>query len=227
MPADIFKKTPKYFRLSPNLPDYEKARQDFSYEDLAKKELEFFSDGKLNAAYIAVDKHLATPAKDKIALIWEGAQGERKTYTYNDLSHLSNRFGNFFKKKGVARGDRVFIFLPRVPDLYIAFLGILKIGAIAGTLFSAFGEQALLDRLLDSGAKVLVTNRELSKRLINIRDKLPNLQHILINDDPSFADQLLKESDSLEIEHMEKDDYAFMLYTSGTTGKPKGVVHRH
>lgn len=227
MSDDFFKKTPEYFQLPPNLPDFEEAEKTFSYDEAAKRELEYFPDGKLNAAYIAVDKHLKTDKKDKIALIWEGAKGEKKTYTYSDLSHLSNRIGNLLKKNGVVRGDRVFIFLPRVPDLYITFLGILKIGAIAGTLFSAFQEQALLDRLSDSTAKILVTNKDLSLRLQNIKDKLPNLQHIIIDDDPSFEHTLMEESDQLEIEHMNGDDFAFMLYTSGTTGKPKGVVHRH
>ncbi|MBI2616922.1 acetate--CoA ligase [Candidatus Gottesmanbacteria bacterium] len=223
----IFHKDPSTFRTAPNLNNYEDTRKSFSWDDVADKEIAFFPDGKLNAAYIAVDRHLNTDLASKVALYWEGDNGEKEIFTYRDIAHRSNQFGNLLKKKGVRRGDRVFIFLPRVPLLYISFLGTLKIGAIAGTLFSAFQEQALFDRLENSGAKILVTNKDLSTRIEKIRGKLPNLSDVLVVDDPNFSAQLTSQENSLEIEHMEKDDYAFMLYTSGTTGKPKGVVHKH
>lgn len=227
MNEEIFTKSGSSFRLPPNLPDIKAAGEGFSYDELAKTELEFFPDGKLNAAYNAVDRHVKTHRKNTTALLWEGASGEKKSFTFADIASLSNQFGNLLKKKGVIKGDRVFIFLPRVPHLYTAFLGILKIGAIAGTLFSAFQEQALFDRLEDSGAKVLITNAGLASRLEKIKAKLYNLKHIICVDDPSFQAELDAASPALETLHMDKDDYAFMLYTSGTTGKPKGVVHRH
>lgn len=225
--ADIYTVDQKNFKVSPNLVDYEEAYKSFSWEESAKTELSWFDDGKINAAYNAVDRHLNTSYKDKLALVWEGDTGQKKTYTFSDIARLSNRFGNLLRQKGISKGDRVFIFLPRIPELYCAFLGILKIGGVAGTLFSAFQEQALFDRLENSGAKILVTNKELSQRIESVKTKLPQLEHILIVDEEQFEAELLSSSDELESEHMNPDDYAFMLYTSGTTGKPKGVVHRH
>lgn len=224
--AEIFSKKGYPFKSSPNLPDYYEAYAHFDWNG-EKKELEYFSDGKLNAAYNAVDRHLATSRKTKPALVWEGAKGEKQTYTFEELSKNSNKTGNLLKKYGVGKGDRVFIFLSRVPHLYFSFLGILKIGAIAGTLFSAFQEQALLDRLADSNAKVLITDSILGTRIKNIQDKLPELKKVLLVDTEEFNSEWNQTSDVLEAEHMDENDYAFMLYTSGTTGKPKGVIHRH
>lgn len=224
---NFFKKTPAYFKVMPNLVNYDEEKKTFSYEKIAKEQINWFSDGKLNAAYNALDRHLNTPIKDKIALIWEGSKGEKKTFTFSQMAAISNQIGNLLKSYSVVKGDRVFIFLPRIPYLYLSFLAVLKIGAIAGSLFSAFQEQALLDRLLDSGAKVLITNQDLAQRVSTIKNQLPQLQKIIIVDDGNFESEVNKQSEQLEIEHMEKDDSAFMLYTSGTTGKPKGVVHRH
>ena len=198
----------------------------FSWNDW-KKELAWFEDGKINAAYNAVDRHVDTWRKNKIALYWEDDDGTQKKYTFEDVALASNKMGNILKDFGVARGDRVFIFLPRIPELFFSFLGILKIGAIAGTLFSAFQEQALQDRLENSDAKVLITNSVLKPRVDKIRKKLPNLKHILVVDTESFTKTFTHASSELHISHMDPDDYAFMLYTSGTTGKPKGIVHGH
>ncbi|MBM3283113.1 acetate--CoA ligase [Candidatus Gottesmanbacteria bacterium] len=225
--VNYYHKDKGYFRLPPNLANYQSTSHNFSWEKASKSELTWLEDGKINAAYNAVDRHLGTFRKNKIALYWEGASGETQKYTFEELTNLSNRFGNYLKDLGVIRGDRVFIFLPRIPYLYISFLGILKIGAIAGTLFSAFQEQALFDRLDNSQAKILITNNELSQRIKNIRKKLPHLKHIILVDQLGFSDELDQYSSSLHIARMDKEEYAFMLYTSGTTGKPKGVVHKH
>ena len=226
MAAQIYSKKEVTFKVSPNLADYQETYASFNWQE-ASKDVEWFPNGGLNAAYNAVDRHIKTARKDKIALIWEGTNGEKKQFTFHDLYKLSNKFANLIKGKGAEKGDRVFIFLPRIPYLYASFLAILKNGSIAGLLFSAFQEQALLDRLADSGAKILITNTELSKRLENIRKDLPELKEILTVDTAEFEAELGKQSEEFTAIATDPADFAFMLYTSGTTGKPKGVVHRH
>ncbi len=209
-----------------NLKDYELVYHSFNWKDYTN-ELTFFSKHRLNAAYNAIDRHAEGKRKNKIALYFEGEDGAKQKFTFLELSLLSNKLANLLRKKEIAKGDRVFIFLPRVPELYISFLGIVKIGAIAGTLFSAFQEQALLDRLLNSGAKIVITNTPLGERVEKIKHKLPRLQEIIYVDRENYQKQIAEASDSSHIAQMHANDAAFMLYTSGTTGKPKGVVHRH
>lgn len=187
----------------------------------------WFSDGTINAAYNAVDRHLTDGKADKTALIYEAEDGTVTKYTFSDLAKKSNKIANLLRSNVVNKGDRAFLFLPRIPELFYGFLGIVKSGAIAGTMFSAFGKDALRDRLENSGAKVLFTTKELYPRVEEVKKDLPNLEHIFIVDDPEFIKVLDSCSDEFEAVHMKPEDYAFMLYTSGTTGKPKGIVHAH
>src|SRR5690606_29471844 len=152
----------------------------------AQAEVEFFPDETTNIAYNALDRHLGTIVENRPAMIWI-SEKTTKTFTFGDLSKKTNQFANVLKKIGVQKGDRVFMFLPRIPELYISFLGTLKLGAIAGNMFAAFGYEALEDRLKDSGAKVLVTNKELLERVNKIRNNLPELKYIFLVDQDSAA----------------------------------------
>ncbi len=220
-----------------NLADYDYAYKHFSWA-IVEKDLASFAHHKLNAAYIAVDVNAQNFRKNKIAIYYESELGYKEQYTFAQISELSNQFANVLKKHKINKGDRVFIFLPRIPELYIAFLGALKIGAIAGTMFSAFQENALFDRLENSKAKLLITNEDLFPRVKKIWHNDPNLKEILIVERDSknlpkgknicyFQKEMQQAKKTFNVRAMDKNDSAFMLYTSGTTGKPKGVIHRH
>jgi acetyl-CoA synthetase len=199
---------------------------DFDWKKEEKK-LAWFKDGTLNAAYNATDKYLGTEIAEKTALIYESDKNDTTKYTFADLATQSSKYANLLKNYVVNKGDRVFLFLPRIPQLYFAFLGTLKTGAIAGTLFSAFGPEALKDRLENSKAKILFTTKDLLPRVVQVKKDLPFLEHVFVVDDQQFQQELESMDSTFETVHMKPDDYSFMLYTSGTTGKPKGIVHAH
>lgn len=189
--------------------------------------LSIFNDGNLNVAHAVLDKHILEGNGAKKALIIEDDAGKVSEYTFEDLSKASNKVANLLSNNVINKGDRVFLFLPRVPELYINFLGVIKTGAIAGTMFSAFGSDALKDRLSDAKAKAVFTTKELSERITAVKDELPDLEHIFIVDDPLYQQELASASDVFSVVHTRPEDYAFMLYTSGTTGHPKGIMHAH
>src|SRR3989338_11105550 len=169
----------KHLTLAPNLENYDQAYRDFDLAEWVRGEVEYFEDGKLNAAYNAVERHAGNENKNKVALYLVDESLNETKLTFFELNQLANRFGNYLKSLGVGRGDRVFFFLPRTAEIFYGFLGTLKIGAIAGTMFSAFGSDAIYDRLENSSAKVLVTTEELKTRLISVRRKLPALEHVI------------------------------------------------
>ncbi len=230
----IIEKPAEFFKKEPALKHYDSAYANFSWEDY-RKEIDWLEEGKLNAGHEAT-RHCS----DKTAIMWEGADGRKKTCSFNKVNAESNKFANALRGLGVQKGERVFLFLPRVPQVHYSFLGTLKAGAIAGTLFSAFGLDALKDRIGHSEASVVVTDTNLKKRIdevcgnMQVCKDMPALKHVILVDAEDDAGDALsynklvgKQSPEFKPEPMGKDDYAFMLYTSGTTGKPKGIVHAH
>ncbi len=236
--SKIIKKDLSKFKKTPNIADYERAYKDFSWENAKKQYIDFFEDGTMNASYNMVDRHVEKGNGGKKALIFHTANGEKENYSFLDLQKLSNKFANVLKNIEIEKGDRVFIFLPTIPERYVTFLGILKLGAIAGTLFAAFQEAALLDRLSDSKAKILITDANLFPRIEKIWKNLPHLEKVIIvergseilpdgNNIIPYKGEMKKAPDIFEVAHLSENDSSYMLYTSGTTGKPKGVVHAH
>ena len=146
-----------------NMPDYDEARANFSWEEV-EKEFSWHQTGKVNMAYEAIDRHAETWRKNKVALYYSDQERDEK-YTYQDMKYLSNQFGNVLRSIGIEKGDRVFLFLPRSPEVYVSMMGTIKIGAITGPLFEAFMDQAVRDRLENSEASVLVTTPSLVERV--------------------------------------------------------------
>ncbi|WP_085523082.1 acetate--CoA ligase [Tuberibacillus sp. Marseille-P3662] len=215
-----------------NLDNYEEVRHNFNWEDV-ENAFTWNRTGKVNMAYEAIDKHAERDRKNKVALYF--SDGERdETYTFLEMKSLSNKAAHVLKDQAnVEKGDRVFIFMPRSPELYFTLLGTLKIGAIVGPLFEAFMEGAVKDRLEDSEAKVIVTTPELLDRVPV--DQLPHLEKIvLVGDNIEESDQsidfnrhMASASSEFDIEWMDREDGMILHYTSGSTGKPKGVLHVH
>ena len=234
--ATITKPPLDQFPVRPNLTDYEAMRKTFVYESVMG-ELDGLPGGGLNIAYEAVDRHVARGRGDRTMMIWEGKDGAVETYTFADMARLSNRFANVLRTLGVAKGERVFVFMDRVPELYAAVFGTLKAGCVIAPLFSAFGPDAARDRMADAGASVLVTAPEQRHKVNQFKAGLPALRHIIIAshghhapvEDGELAwDTLMgRASDAFEIERTGPEDPAVMHYTSGTTGKSKGAVHVH
>ncbi|PGL40023.1 acetate--CoA ligase [Bacillus cereus] len=213
-----------------NLLNYEEAYANFSWEEV-NKNFTWNETGRVNMAYEAIDKHAKSDRKNKVALYYQDGSRKEK-YTFKEMKDFSNKAGNVLKNYGdVEKGDRVFIFMPRSPELYFALLGAVKLGAIVGPLFEAFMEGAVRDRLEDSEAKVLITTPELLER-IPLND-LPALKTVfLVGDNAEEGGKLVafnplfeQASKELHIEWLGREDGLILHYTSGSTGKPKGVLH--
>lgn len=213
-----------------NLPNYDEAYANFNWEEV-NKNFTWNETGRVNMAYEAIDKHAKSDRKNKVALYYQDGSRKEK-YTFKEMKDFSNKAGNVLKNYGdVEKGDRVFIFMPRSPELYFALLGAVKLGAIVGPLFEAFMEGAVRDRLEDSEAKVLITTPELLER-VPLND-LPALKTVFLVGDHveeggktvAFNPLFEQASKELHIEWLGREDGLILHYTSGSTGKPKGVLH--
>ena len=236
--AVIRKSAIEEFGVRPNLVEFERRGEASVWEEI-QKELDWLPGGFLNKAHECIDRHVDGGRGDKPAMLWEGKKGETEVYSFSRLKEETNRFANVLKSLGVNKGDRVFFFMERVPELYIGVFGALKAGAVAGPLFSAFGPEPVKERMLDSGAKILVTQPALRRKIAEILSELPDLEKVLVvnknqrdadplaEGDLSYEALLEDASTEFEIVQTTMNDYSIMHYTSGTTGKPKGAVHRH
>ncbi|HSL24039.1 MAG TPA: acetate--CoA ligase [Vicinamibacterales bacterium] len=209
----------------------------------------WFPGGRLNASVNCVDRHLRTPRRNKAAIIWEGEPGDHRTLTYFDLYRDVARFANALQKLGVKRGDRVAIYLPMIPELAIAMLACARIGAVHSVVFGGFSSESLRDRINDAEAAVLITADGGYRRgqivpLKQMADEAladtPSIRHVVVIQRQAGAPipvriqegrdhwyhRLVQDVPArCEPEAMESEDLLYILYTSGTTGKPKGIVH--
>ena len=164
--ASAIAKYPAQLSRRPNLVDYAAVRAGFDWAD-ARKLLDGLPGGRgLNIAHEAVDRHANGPRADRVALRWIGKDGERREFTYRELAGETNRFANVLGSLGLGAGDRVFVLLGRVPELYIAVLGALKAKCVASPLFSAFGPEPIATRLEIGDGQVLVTTEALYRRKV-------------------------------------------------------------
>ena len=217
--------------------DYEQLRRDISW-DGAKLELGYREGAPLNLAYVCVDRHVDEGRGERLALIHEGHDGDIQRFTYRDVQQLSNGWAHFLRGAVNIRPlDRVCLFLDKVPEVYIGFMGILKTGAVVQPLFSAFGEDALIARMLDSKAAAIITERRHLNKVRRARKRLPDLKTVIVIDHEADGTKLREgevgyqmmghREDRFPIAATGAESPSVLHYTSGTTGAPKGALHVH
>ena len=206
----------------------------------------WFVGGKLNVSYNCLDRHVLAGNGDKVAIHWEGEPGDARTITYSELLVEVEKFSNVLKSLGVVKGDRVNIYLPMIPEAAVAMLSCARIGAAHSVVFGGFSSQALADRINDAEAKVLITADggyrrgevfELKPAADEAIASTPTIEHVVVvkrggnkvnmvtGRDHWYHDLMATASDNCPAEPMDSEQLLFLLYTSGTTGKPKGIMH--
>ena len=209
----------------------------------------WFVGGTINASVNCLDRHVRGPRRNKAALIWEGEPGDRRTLTYFDLYRQVSAFANVLKSLGARKGDRVAIYLPLIPELAIAMLGCARIGVVHSVVFGGFSAESLRDRIVDSQCRLLITADGGHRRgqivaLKQVADEAvaetPSIEHVVVvqrdgagaipvtmkaGRDHWYHELMKGASFTCDPEPMDSEDMLYILYTSGTTGKPKGIVH--
>ncbi len=209
----------------------------------------WFTGAKCNIAYNALDRHIETANKNKLALIWEGEPGDTKKFTYYELYRAVNKFANALRSLGIKKGDRVVMYMPPLPETMISLLAVAKIGAVHSMVFAGFSAKALRERIEDAEAKLVITadgfyrngrpvnvKNLVDKALVggcetvdtvvvvhraNVEVEMTEMRDIW------YEDLIRQESPVSETEAMDSEDMLFLLFSSGTTGRPKGIVHTH
>jgi acetyl-CoA synthetase len=218
-----------------NIGSYEERLRDFNWS-IAEEELGYRPGEPINIGWYCSDRICEQGQGGKTALIWEGHGDAERRYSFDDLRALSNTVAAYLGRLGIEPGERVCIFMDKVPELYISFLGILKLGAIVQPLFSAFGDESLFTRLDSAQTSAIITQRKHVAKVRKIRDQLPGLKHVIVVD---AVEGKLREgetgldldgeprSETFDVYPSEAETPSVLHYTSGTTGQPKGAQHVH
>ena len=217
--------------------------------DKSKKPFyKWFTGAKCNLAHNALDRHIGTPIEKKTAILWEDETGRTRRYTYRALYEEVNRLVNAFKGLGIKKGDRVAIYMPNIPEIAVAMLACAKIGAMHSVVYAGFSAKALADRIKDARAKLLITADGSFRRgkVVDLKsiaddaaDECKSIKKVVVvknNKQPVkfrprldiwYHDLIKGQPTEAPCARMDAEDPAFVLYTSGTTSKPKGVIHVH
>ncbi len=219
-----------------NIGSYEERVKDFSWS-IAEKELDYKDGDVINIGWYCTDRICQQGKADKLALIWEGKGGKEKRYTFNDARLAANTFGQFLRDQGVKPGERVCLFMDKIPELYFSFLGVLKMGAIAQPLFSAFGDESLKVRLDNSEATTIITQKKHVSKVRRILADMSYMKHVIMVDydgrsplrerEVAFDLESATPVEDFTCEPTFAETPSVLHYTSGTTGQPKGVKHVH
>ena len=218
-----------------NIESYDARRADFSWA-VAKEVLRWKDQETLNIGAMCTDRICAAGKGGKKALIWEGFGDRKASYSFDDLRVYSNGFARLLGDLGVSPGDRVCIFMDKVPSLYFSFLGVLKFGAIAQPLFSAFGDESLEVRLANADTTAVLTTQKHVKKIRKIKDRLPALKHVVVVEGDAgklkegevfFDVEAAPRVEEFTAYVADPETPSVLHYTSGTTGQPKGALHVH